>query len=108
MINADETRPPQQGGFQNINAAETVAPGGAVADAGASLHLMSGESVAGSYIINAMLSGQGKQSDVYLAKKWGKSYVVKVYHDGWHPSPKMQDFLMNVRHPNIAHIVECG
>ena len=26
MINADETRPPQQGGFQNINAAETVAP----------------------------------------------------------------------------------
>lgn len=69
MINADETRPPQLGGFQNINAAETVAPGGgAVADAGASLHLMSGESVAGSYIINAMLSGQGKQSDVYLAK----------------------------------------
>lgn len=108
MINADETRPPQQGGFQNINTAETVAPGGAVADAGASLHLMSGESVAGSYIINAMLSGQGKQSDVYLAKKWGKSYVVKVYHDGWHPSPQMQDFLMNVRHPNIAHIVECG
>ena len=108
MINADETRPPQHGGFQNINAAETVAPGGAVADAGASLHLMSGESVAGSYIINAMLSGQGKQSDVYLAKKWGKSYVVKVYHDGWRPSPQMQDFLMNVRHPNIAHIVECG
>lgn len=106
MINADETRLPQLSGAQNINTAETVVPGGN--DTGVSLHLMSGESVAGSYIINAMLSGQGKQSDVYLAKKWGKSYVVKVYHDGWHPSPQMQDFLMNVRHPNIAHIVECG
>ena len=99
MINADETRPPQLGGFQNINAAETVAPGGS--DTGASLHLMSGESVAGSYIINAMLSGQGKQSDVYLAKKWGKSYVVKVYHDGWHPSPSCR------HHPSCAQACPC-
>lgn len=106
MINADETRPPQSVGHQNINTATTIAPGGS--DTNASLHLMSGESVAGSYIINSLLSGQGKQSDVYLAKKWGKSYVVKVYHDGWRPSSQVQEFLMNVRHPNIAHIVECG
>ena len=106
MINADQTRPPQLAGCQNINVAATVAPGGS--DTNTSLHLMSGESVTGSYIINSLLSGQGKQSDVYLAKKWGKSYVVKVYHDGWRPSSQMQDFLMNVRHPNIAHIVECG
>ena len=46
MINADETRPPQLSGAQNINTAETVAPGGN--DIGASLQNMSGESVAGS------------------------------------------------------------
>lgn len=69
---------------------------------------MSGESVADSYIINSLLSRQGKQADVYLAKKWGKTYVVKVYRDGWRLSSRMQEFLMNVRHPNIAHIVECG
>lgn len=106
MINADETRLPQLVCCQNINTDPTVAPGGA--DISASLHLISGESVAGSYIINSLLSGQGKQSDVYLAKKWVKSYVVKVYRDGWHPSSQIQEFLINVRHPNIAHVVECG
>lgn len=106
MINADETRPPQLAGHQNINASATVAPGDYSANS--SLHLISGESIAGAYIINSLLHEQGKQSDVYLAKKVGKSYVVKIYRDGWRPSSQMQDFLMNVCHPNIARIVDCG
>lgn len=55
-----------------------------------------------------MLAKQGKQADVYLAKKWGKNYVVKHYHGGWKPSGKIKDFLSNVRHPNIAHVLENG
>ena len=45
---------------------------------------------------------------MYIAKKWGKSYVVKVYHNGWHPSNQMQSFLTTIRHPNIAHVIESG
>ena len=41
-------------------------------------------------------------------KKWGKNYVVKHYHGGWKPSGKIKDFLSNVRHPNIAHVLEMG
>ena len=70
--------------------------------------LLAGESVADSYIINSLMVKQGKQSNVYLAKKWGKSYVTKIYHNGWHPSNQMQSFLTTVRHPNIAHVIECG
>lgn len=106
MINTNETIPPQVPDPRKINAAETIAPGGAGADT--PFQLMSGEAVAGSYIIDSMLSTQGKQSDVYLAKRWGKSYVVKVYREGWKASQRMRDYLLNVRHPNIAHIVECG
>lgn len=83
MINADETRLPQLVCCQNINTDPTVAPGGA--DISASLHLISGESVAGSYIINSLLSGQGKQSDVYLAKNganhmWSKCTATDGIH----------------------------
>lgn len=73
-----------------------------------SIILGAGESISDSYIINSMLAKQGKQADVYLAKKWGKNYVVKHYHGGWKPSGKIKDFLSNVRHPNIAHVLENG
>ncbi|MCD8107196.1 MAG: protein kinase [Oscillospiraceae bacterium] len=106
MINADETRAPGRAGQNNIDAAVTVAPSGVSANT--SMHLMPGESIADSYIISSLMSGQGKQADVYMARKWGKMYAVKIYHDGWRPSSQIQDFLMNVRHPNIAHVVECG
>lgn len=107
MVNATETQPPKQIDRNIVNTEETIPPGSA-SQSGRSIALLAGESVADSYIINSLINKQGTQSDVYLAKKWGKSYVIKIYHNGWHPSNQMQSFLMNVRHPNIAHVVECG
>lgn len=107
MINASETQMPVIHGARSINAAETIAPGSSNASS-QSVLLLPGESVSDSYVINSLMEKQGRQSNVYLAKKWGKTYVVKVYHNGWHPSNQMQSFLMNVRHPNIANVIECG
>lgn len=107
MINPAETQPPRPQLGQRINAAETIPPGGAT-PSGQSTLLLPGETVADSYVINALMTKQGKQSNVYLAKKWGKSYAIKLYHNGWRPSRQMQSFLTGVRHPNIAHVLECG
>lgn len=107
MINAVETQPPKSQISQIINAGETIPPGG-LNQSRQSIVLLAGESVADSYVIDSLINRQGKQSDVYLAKKWGKSYVVKIYHNGWRPSNQIQSFLTSVRHPNIAHVVECG
>lgn len=107
MLNATETQPPKSHIGQIINAGETIAPG-IESQNGQSVVLLAGESVADSYVINCLMNKQGKQSNVYLAKKWGKSYVIKIYHNGWRPSNQLQSFLTSVRHPNISHVVECG
>ncbi len=107
MINAAETQPPKSHIGQIINAGETIPPSNSK-QSGQSIVLLAGESIAGSYVVNSLMGRQGKQSNVYLAKKWGKSYVIKIYHNGWRPSNQMQSFLTSVRHPNIAHVVECG
>lgn len=106
MINAAETIAPQIEIANGINASETIPP--EVNDGGQDTILLAGESISDSYIINSLMGRQGKQSNVYLAKKWGKSYVVKLYHNGWKPSNQMQSFLTNIRHPNIAHVIENG
>ena len=108
MINTEETRLP--GGWRQDApvAAETVPPGQAAPAGGQSPRLTAGESVAGSYVVSRALSDQGKQADVYLTKKWGKSYVAKLYHNGWRPSDRMRNFLANVDHPNIARVLDCG
>ena len=107
MINSAETQPPIISGRRQINPSETLPPENH--NAGDSTIILSpGESVADSYIVNSLMEKQGKQSNVYLAKKWGKTYVVKVYRNGWHPSNQLKSFLTNIRHPNIANIIECG
>lgn len=105
-INASETIEPLMVN-RGINTSETIPPYGETKHVD-SIILGAGESIPDSYIINSMLAKQGKQADVYLAKKWGKNYVVKHYHGGWKPSGKIKDFLSNVRHPNIAHVLENG
>ena len=105
-INASETIEPLMVN-RGINTSETIPPYGETKHVD-SIILGAGESISDSYIINSMLAKQGKQADVYLAKKWGKNYVVKHYHGGWKPSGKIKDFLSNVRHPNIAHVLENG
>lgn len=107
MINPSETQPPRLSAAGGINAAETQPPGGAAVGA-ASIVLNTGESIADSYVVHSLMTKQGRQANVYLAKKWGKSYVIKVYHSGWRPSDRLQSFLTSVRHPNIAHVVESG
>ena len=107
MINPAATQEPISGYPLRINPAETLPPDSG-SPKGDSPGLLSGESVGDSYIIHSMLENQGKQSRVYLAKKWGKSYVVKVYSNGWKPSVQLQTFLSGVRHPNIAPVLESG
>ena len=107
MINTADTQPPQTHIGQIINAGETIPPE-AANHSGQNIALSAGESIADSYIINSLMNKQGKQSSVFLAKKWGKPYVIKIYHNGWRPSTQMQSFLLNVRHPNIAHVIESG
>ncbi len=107
MINGAETQLPSDYNNLAINSEETVIPNNINNDE-CSIVLLAGESIADSYVINSLMENQGKQSDVYLAKKWGKTYVVKIYKDGWRPSNKMKSFLTSVRHPNIAHVIESG
>jgi serine/threonine protein kinase len=59
-------------------------------------------------VINAPLDDQGQQSDVYLAKRRGEQYVVKLYHIGWRLPDRLQSFLTRVSHPNVARILDCG
>lgn len=109
MINPAETQEPITQIGQVINAAETIPPEGRnQSSPNQSIVLMPGESVGDSYVINSKMDKQGKQSTVYVAKRWGKTFVVKIYHNGWQPSEQMKGFLNNIRHPNIAHVVECG
>lgn len=105
MINAAETIAPRNNG--NINAAETIPPYNS-AQIPSNVQLVSGESISDSFIVHSALQKSGKQADIYLAKKWGKSFVIKLYHNGWHPSSRMQTYLTNVRHPNIAHLLDSG
>lgn len=107
MINAAVTQPPVYMGRSGINASETIPPDKGQ-ESSKNIVLFPGESVSESYVISSLMDKQGNQSDVYLAKKWGKTYVVKMYRNGWHPSQKMQTFLKNVIHRNIAHVIECG
>lgn len=108
MINTEETCLPNECDRRILSAEETLPPNGNSLSNSNALILIAGESVADSYIINSALSEQGKQSNVYLAKKWGKSYVIKMYHTGWNPSYQLQSFLTNVEHPNIAKVIDCG
>lgn len=103
-MNLEETRLP--GEWERQPPGETVPPERAEKSPAAALSV--GESVAGSYIISAALAEQGRQADVYLAKRWGAAYVVKLYRNGWRPTGQMRSFLQNVRHPNIAGAVDCG
>lgn len=64
--------------------------------------------IADSMIVSSLLSNSGKQSIVYLAKKWGKTFVVKLYKNGWHQNSKIKNYLLNVNHPNIASIIDSG
>ena len=103
MINAADTVAPKK----RINAADTLPPYSTNAVAG-NVQLVAGESISDSFVIHGALKDQGKQASIYLAKKWGKSYVVKLYSNGWRPSKQMQTFLSNIRHPNIAHVIDSG
>lgn len=107
MINAAETQPPKTQIGEKVNAGDTISPGSAAQSALCSV-LRVGESVGDGYIIDCLMDKQGKQSNVYLARKCGKTYVIKIYYDKWRPSNQIQSFLTSVYHPNIAHVIECG
>lgn len=116
MINSNETMVPDYLLEQNkngntikhINSADTIPPDGYNEDLDEPLKIDAGATIAGSYILNSSLSNEGKQAEIFLAKKWGKNYVVKVYKNGWHQNARIKDYLLNVNHPNIAPVIECG
>lgn len=109
MINAAETVMPKNLIASIINAADTLPPSNSLyGKSSSNIVLMAGETISDTYVINTMLDKKSSQSNVYIAKKWGKTYIVKVYKDGWKPSDRMQRFLVSVKHPNIASVIENG
>lgn len=67
-----------------------------------------GDCIAGSYIVTENIKTSGKQADIYLVKKFGKTYVAKMYRKGWKASEKLQGFLKEINHPNIVSILDNG
>ena len=116
MINSNETMVPdflldhnsKSNSIKHINSADTIPPDGYVDGKDEPLRIDTGATIAGSYILNSSLSNDGKQAEIFLAKKWGKNYVVKVYKNGWHQNARIKDYLLSVNHPNIAPVIECG
>lgn len=106
MINTAETKLPTNNS-ERINTSETRLPN-SVSNSGVDSVFAPGESVADSYYVNSLLDKQGRQATVYSAKKWGKNYIIKLYSNEWKPSKAVQNFLLNVRHPNIAHVIDSG
>lgn len=105
MINTAETIAPVSRPGARINADKTIPPAGQAIQAAA---LTAGETISDSFVISNAIMSKGTQSSVYIAKKWGKTYAVKVYNNGWHPSPELQRFLAAIRHPNVARVIESG
>ena len=105
MINASETIAPAAGAGARINTNKTIPPAGTETEA---VLLAAGETISDSFVISNAVGNKGAQSSVYVAKKWGKTYAVKIYNNGWHPSPDLQRFLAAVNHPNIARVIESG
>ena len=105
MINTAETIAPVSRPGARINADKTIPPAGMGIPAAA---LTAGETISDSFVISNAIENKGTQSSVYVAKKWGKTYAVKVYNNGWHPSPELQRFLATVRHPNVSRVIESG
>ena len=105
MINTAETIPPEEL-LSKINTNETIPPSETKEDTHVSLNV--GESVADSYIVQSEIAGKGKQAEVYLTKRYGVSYVVKMYHNGWKPSAQLKNYLGTVTHPNVARVRESG
>ena len=116
MINSNETMIPdflmesknKDNSANRINASDTIPPKGYKEETADSLKIDAGATIAGSYVLNTALSSGGKQAELFLAKRWGKTYVVKIYKNGWHPTLKIKDYLLNTTHPNIAPVIECG
>lgn len=106
MINAAETQPPGLK-MRAVNAGETIPPGSR-GQADQDMTLQKGEMIADNYVIHERINKRGSQSDVYLAKKEGKSFAAKLYCGGWKPVEQVQKFLSNTSHPNIAHVVRYG
>ncbi len=107
MLNIDETRLPDEILNKNLGAAETVAPLEERTNKSTNTKLLPGDTISESYIISSELNS-GKQAFIYLAKKNGKTYVVKLYNNGWRPKDNLKFFLTNVEHKNIAKVIACG
>lgn len=105
MINSSETIAPVSRPGARINTDKTIPPAGMPA---AGAVLAAGDTISDSYVISGRNENKGSQSTVYIAKKSGKTYAVKVYNNGWKPSPELQRFLATTRHPNIARVLESG
>ena len=106
MINADETKPPVVHVTGRINTDETQPPAAEGQETYGRI-LAAGDLIGDGYVIHSNMERRGGQSDVYLAKKDGRSYVIKVYRGDWRPDVTVQRFLTSTNHPNIARTVEC-
>ncbi len=106
-MNIEKTQLPPQNDFFKRSTARTIAPDKRQSNTN-SIELNMGDSFDSDYIISSLLNESGSQSKIYLAKKWGKLYVIKIYSDGFSPSREMKNFLLNCDHPNIMTMIHSG
>ena len=104
MINTAETLDPRLLVIQT-DPSETIAPTSGLPD---STFLLTPEECVDGYTIQSVIASSGRQAQIYLAEKWGLSYVLKMYHMGWEPDVHIQSFLKNVSHPSVASVVDTG
>lgn len=93
IICSDETYISKAKGDDNTDLGEQIYEGGYIGNG---------------YIICSLLKKKGIQSDLFLVKKYGKTYIAKVYKKGIIPSQRIQSFLKKCNHPNIVTLIENG
>ena len=67
-----------------------------------------GQTIASDYIVSKSLSSQGSEAQVYVARRDGKQYAIKVYHQNCRPSQTMVSALINHSCPYVAELYDCG
>lgn len=60
------------------------------------------------YRIERVIDRSGSQADVYLAKRRGRQFALKLYHRDFSPSPEVQRRLASGECPYIAPILASG
>lgn len=107
----DETRLPKNGGEPD----ETHLPGGAIdqthlpgANAAHETALLPGQTVGRSYVVVRPMQTPGAQATLYMARRQGRVYAVKLYDAGYRPNEALLKELRRGACPYVAELLDYG